>query len=93
MTPDSSDAVAVAAGPSSRVSEGEALRLACCSPAAGQRVDYTWFKSAAVGPGHPGQVWNISQATSADSGGYVCQMQTRDLEQNSTVLNIDVECK
>ncbi|XP_029694114.1 sialoadhesin-like isoform X1 [Takifugu rubripes] len=88
---DSSGAVTVAAGPSSRVTEGEALRLACCSPAAGQRVDYTWFKSAAVGPGHPGQVWNISQATSADSGGYVCQTRTGDQAQNSTVLNIEVE--
>lgn len=46
-----------------------------------------------MGPPHRGQVWNISQATSADSGGYVCQVQAGDQAQNSTVLNIDVECK
>lgn len=89
----SSSAVTVAAGPSSRAIEGETVRLACCSPAAGQRVSYTWFKGAEVGPRHRGQVWNISQATSADSGGYVCQVQAGDQVQNSTVLNIDVECK
>lgn len=93
FSPDSSSVVTVAAGPSRRVAEGDALRLACCSPAAGLQVGYTWFKSTAVGSRHRGQVWNISQATSADSGGYVCQIQSGDEAQNSTVLHIDVECK
>lgn len=89
----SSSTLSVAAGPSSRVIEGETLSLACCSPAAGQGVSYTWLKGADLGPRHRGQVWNISQATSADSGGYVCQVQAGLQAQNSTVLNIDVECK
>lgn len=92
-SPDSSGAVTVAAGPSSRVAEGETLRLACCSPAAGPQAGYTWFQSTGVGPRRRGQVWDISRVTSADSGGYVCQIQSGDAAQNSTVLTIDVECK
>lgn len=85
--------VTVAAGPSRQVTEGETLCLACCSSAAGLQVGYTWFKGTGVGSRHRGQVWNISQVTSADSGGYVCQVQSGEKAQNSTVLNIDVECK
>uniref|UniRef100_H3DP29 Ig-like domain-containing protein n=1 Tax=Tetraodon nigroviridis TaxID=99883 RepID=H3DP29_TETNG len=91
LVAESSGAVTVAAGPSSRVAEGETLRLACCSPAAGPQAGYTWFQSTGVGPRRRAQVWDISRVTSADSGGYVCQIQSGDAAQNSTVLTIDVE--
>ncbi|XP_073341861.1 cell adhesion molecule 4 [Pagrus major] len=91
LVADSSSAVKVSASPSSDITDGSALRLACCSPAAGPQASFRWYKSTSTSPRHTGQVWSISEATADDSGSYYCQMQTGDKVQNSTMLNIDVE--
>ncbi|XP_051262198.1 sialoadhesin-like [Dicentrarchus labrax] len=91
LVADASSAVTVSASRSSDVTEGEALRLACCSPAAGPQARFRWFKSTSTSPRHTGQVWDVSEVTSDDSGSYYCQIQTGDKVQNSTMLPIDVE--
>lgn len=92
LVADSSSAVAVSTSPSSDITEGVALRLACCSPAASPEARFRWHKNTGVTPRHhAGQVWNVSEVTVEDSGSYYCQIQTRDKVQNSTVLNIDVQ--
>ncbi|XP_044062581.1 B-cell receptor CD22-like [Siniperca chuatsi] len=91
LVTDSSNAVTVSASPSSYITEGTALRLACCSPAAGPQARFRWYKSTSTSSRHTGQVWNIGEVTSDDSGSYYCQVQTGDKVQNSTVLSIDVE--
>lgn len=90
-----SSAVVASASPPSGVTEGGALRLACCSPAAGSQAHYSWFKSTSTSPGpsHSGQVWNISQVTSDNSGTFYCQMHTGDRVQKSAPLSLDVECR
>ena len=90
---DSSSAVTASAGPSRHVVEGGALRLACCSPAAGPQTQYSWYKSTSITPRHTGQVWSIGGVTSDASGSYYCLMQSGDEAQNSTMMSIDVECK
>ncbi|XP_039974208.1 B-cell receptor CD22-like isoform X2 [Xiphias gladius] len=91
LVADSSSAVTLSGSPSSRIAEGLALRLACCSPSASSQAHFTWFKSTSATPRYKGQVWNVSEVTSDDSGSYYCQIQTGDQVQNSTVLVIDVE--
>lgn len=91
LVADSSSAITVSASPSSDIIEGVALRLACCSPAAGPQARFRWYKSTSSSPGHTGQVWNISKVTSDDTGGYFCQMHTGNQVKNSTMLPIDVE--
>ncbi|KAK1895665.1 Basement membrane-specific heparan sulfate proteoglycan core protein [Dissostichus eleginoides] len=91
LVADSSSAVMVSASPSSDITEGVALRLACGSPAASPQALFRWYKSASSTPRHTGQVWDISEVTPGDSGSYYCQIQTGDIEQNSTMLPIDVE--
>lgn len=88
-------AVVASASPPSGVTEGGALRLACCSPAAGSQAHYSWFKSTSTstGPSHSGQVWNISQVTSDNSGTFYCQVHTGDKVQKSAPLSLDVECR
>lgn len=94
FSPDSSSLpVTVSSSPSSGITEGGALQLACCSPAAGPQASFRWYKSTSTRPRHTGQVWHISGVTSDDSGSYYCQIQTGDRVQNSTMLPIDVECK
>ncbi|XP_041797744.1 sialoadhesin-like [Chelmon rostratus] len=83
--------VTVSSSPSSGITEGGALQLACCSPAAGPQASFRWYKSTSTCPRHTGQVWHISGVTSDDSGSYYCQIQTGDRVQNSTMLPIDVE--
>ncbi|KAF3840099.1 hypothetical protein F7725_018816 [Dissostichus mawsoni] len=92
LVADSSSAVTVSASPSSDITEGVALRLACGSPAASPQALFRWYKSTSSTPRHTGQVWDISEVTPGDSGSYYCQIQTGDIEQNSTMLPIDVEC-
>ncbi|XP_078109632.1 cell adhesion molecule CEACAM6 [Sander vitreus] len=91
LVTDSPSAVTVSASPSSDITEGGALRLACCSPAASPQARYRWYRSTSTSPRHTGQVWNISEVTSDDSGSYYCQIQTGEKVQNSTVLLVDVE--
>ncbi|KAF1387589.1 hypothetical protein PFLUV_G00081430 [Perca fluviatilis] len=91
LVTDSSSAVTVSASPSSDITEGGALRLACCSPAASPQARYRWYRSTSTSPRHTGQVWNISEVTSDDSGSYYCQIQTGEKVQNSTMLLVDVE--
>ncbi|XP_034409094.1 sialoadhesin [Cyclopterus lumpus] len=91
LVADSSGGVTVSASPSSDITEGGALRLACCGPAAGPRATFRWYKSASNGLRHAGQVWTIDEVTSEDSGSYYCQIDTGDNVQNSTQLHIDVE--
>uniref|UniRef100_A0A8D0CQ84 B-cell receptor CD22 n=1 Tax=Sander lucioperca TaxID=283035 RepID=A0A8D0CQ84_SANLU len=91
LVTDSPSAVTVSASPSSAITEGGALRLACCSPAASPQARYRWYRSTSTSPRHIGQVWNISEVTSDDSGSYYCQIQTGEKVQNSTVLLVDVE--
>nr|UQE85685.1 sialoadhesin [Thamnaconus modestus] len=86
-----SSAVVASASPPSGVTEGGALCLACCSPAAGSQAHYSWFKNMSPGPSHSGQVWNISQVTSDNSGTFYCQMHTGDRVQKSAPLSLDVE--
>lgn len=93
FSPDSSTAVTVSASPPRGITEGGALRLACCSPAAGPETLYTWYQNTSISPRHTTQVWNISQVTPDDSGSFYCQIQTGDNVQNSIMLDIDVECK
>lgn len=69
------------------------MRLACCSPAAASQAHYTWLKSTSASPSYKGQVWNISQVTSEDSGTFYCQIHTGDQVQKSAPLNLDVECR
>lgn len=88
-----SSAVVASASPPSGVTEGGALRLACCSPAAGSQAHYSWFKSTSTSTSHSGQVWNISQVTSDNSGTFYCQMHTGDRVQKSAPLSLDVECR
>ncbi|XP_071325030.1 B-cell receptor CD22 isoform X2 [Trachinotus anak] len=91
LVADSSSAVTASVSPSSGITEGVAVRLACCSPSATPQARFRWFKSSSAAPRHNGQVWNISEVTSDDSDSYYCQIQTGDKAQNSTILNIDVE--
>ncbi|KAK9513478.1 hypothetical protein VZT92_027006 [Zoarces viviparus] len=91
LVADSASAVTASASPSSDITEGGALRLACCSPAASPQARFGWYKSTSTGPRHAGQVWNISEVTSDDSGSYYCEIHTGDQVQNSTKLHIDVE--
>ncbi|XP_037641222.1 B-cell receptor CD22-like [Sebastes umbrosus] len=91
LVADPSSDVTASASPSGDISEGVALRLACCSPAAGPQARFRWYKSASTSPRHTGPVWNITEVTSDDSGSYYCQIQTGDKVQNSTVLPVDVE--
>ncbi|XP_069549193.1 opioid-binding protein/cell adhesion molecule homolog [Brachyistius frenatus] len=91
MVADSSSAVTVLSHPSRDITEGAALRLACCSPAAGPQARFRWYKSTSPSLKHHGQVWNISEVTSGESGSYYCQIQTGDEVQNSTLLDADVQ--
>lgn len=91
LVADSSSAVTMSASPSGGITEGDALRLACCSPSADPQARFRWFQSTSSSPRHDGQVWDIGDATSEDSGSYYCQMQTGDGVQSSTTLAIDVE--
>lgn len=92
----SSDVVALASPPSG-VAEGGALRLACCSLAAASQAHYTWIRStstsASLSPSYNGQVWNINQVTSDNSGTFYCQIHTGDQVQKSAPLILDVECR
>lgn len=92
-----SSTVVALASPPSGVTEGGALRLACCSPSAASQAHYTWFKSTStstsLSPSYNGQVWNISQVTSDNSGTFYCQMHTGDQVQKSASLSLDVECR
>ncbi|XP_035527873.1 protein amalgam-like [Morone saxatilis] len=91
LVAEASSAVSVSASRSSDITKGEALHLVCCSPAAGPQARFRWYKSTGTSPRHTGQVWDISEVTSDDSGSYYCQIQTGDKVQNSTMLPIDVE--
>ncbi|KAM9352886.1 sialic acid-binding Ig-like lectin 14 [Symphorus nematophorus] len=91
LVTDMSSAVTVSASPSRGITNGKALRLACCSPAAGPQARFRWYNSTSTSPRHTGQVWTISEVTSDDSGSYYCQIQTGDKVQNSKMLPIDVE--
>ncbi|XP_034468290.1 sialoadhesin-like isoform X2 [Hippoglossus hippoglossus] len=91
LVADSSSAVSTSVSPSGGITEGVDLRLACCSPSANQQARFRWFKSTSATPRYNGQVWNISAVAPDDSGSYYCQMQTGEGEQNSTMLDIDVE--
>lgn len=92
----SSDVVALASPPSG-VAEGGALRLTCCSPAAASQAHYSWLRStstsAILSPSYNGQVWNISQVTSDNSGTFYCQIHTGGQVQKSAPLSLDVECR
>ncbi|XP_015258495.1 PREDICTED: limbic system-associated membrane protein-like isoform X1 [Cyprinodon variegatus] len=87
---DSFGAVAVSAGPSHIVSEGAALSLACCSPAATAQSQFTWYKSTESRVLHAGQVWIIRDVTPEKSGNYHCQMKTGNDMQKSNFLAINV---
>ncbi|KAL7394037.1 hypothetical protein ABVT39_019739 [Epinephelus coioides] len=91
LVADSSSAVTVSVSPSSDITEGVALRLACCSPAASPQARFRWYKSTSTSPRHAGQVWNISDVTSDYSGSYYCEIQTGDNVQKSAMLPIDIE--
>ncbi|XP_042346395.1 sialoadhesin-like [Plectropomus leopardus] len=91
LVTESSSTVAVLASPPSDATEGTALRLACCSLADSPQVSYRWYKSTSTTPRHTGQVWNISEVTSEDSGSYYCQLQTEDQVENSSMLKVNVE--
>ncbi|CAB1420297.1 unnamed protein product [Pleuronectes platessa] len=91
LVADSSSAVSTSASPSGGITEGVDLRLACCSPSANPKARFRWFQSTSATPRYSGQVWNISTVASDDSGSYYCQMQSEEGEQNSTMLDIDVE--
>ncbi|XP_072250834.1 LOW QUALITY PROTEIN: cell adhesion molecule CEACAM6 [Leuresthes tenuis] len=91
LVADSSNEVAVSAGPSRVVIEGAALRLSCCSPAASSHADFRWYKSTNTSPLHGGQVWKINEITLDNSGSYFCQIQTGEKQQTSTMLAIDVQ--
>lgn len=93
FSPDSPSAVTVSTSPSSDITVGVTLRLACCSPEASSTALFRWYKSTSITPRHTERVWNITEVTSNDSGSYYCQIQTGDKVQNSSVLAIDVQCK
>lgn len=93
FSPDNSSAIAVSASPSGDITEGGALRLACCSPAAGPQAIFRWHKSTSTSPPRTGRVWSIGEVTSDDSGSYYCQIHTADKVQTSKKLHIDVECE
>lgn len=84
--------MSVSASPSSDITEGMALCLTCCSPAAGPKAHFRWYKTDGT-PRHAGQVWRMGEISSEASGSYFCQVQTGDKVQNSTVLTVDVQCK
>ncbi|KAF7656987.1 hypothetical protein LDENG_00033270 [Lucifuga dentata] len=94
LVADSSSAVAVSKSPSSDITEGMSLSLACCSPAASPHASphthLRWFKKTSVTSRHHA-LWNMDEVTSENSGSYYCQIQTRDKVQNSELLNIDVQ--
>ncbi|XP_029959251.1 sialoadhesin isoform X2 [Salarias fasciatus] len=86
----SGDAVTVLASPSGGISEGGAVSLACCSPAAaGPQAVFTWRRGSSLT--HSGQVWKIAGATSDHSGSYYCQTQEADKVQKSSLLSVDVQ--
>lgn len=91
--PDSTSAVTVLASPSTDITEGVALRLTCCSPLTQPGAHFRWYQNTSTTPRQTGQMWNISEVTSEDSGSYYCQMQSGDKVQNSTIMEIDVQCK
>ncbi|XP_077951467.1 limbic system-associated membrane protein isoform X2 [Gasterosteus aculeatus] len=91
LVADNSSAIAVSASPSGDITEGGALRLACCSPAAGPQAIFRWHKSTSTSPPRTGRVWSIGEVTSDDSGSYYCQIHTADKVQTSKKLHIDVE--
>ncbi|KAM7420324.1 hypothetical protein PAMA_014847 [Pampus argenteus] len=91
LVAESASAVTALASPSSDITEGVALRLGCCSPAASPDTRFTWYKTTSTNPRYTGQMWNMSEVTSADSGSYYCQTQTRDKVQSSATLTIDVQ--
>ncbi|XP_059195416.1 sialoadhesin-like [Centropristis striata] len=91
LVADSPSTVTVSATPSSDITEGGALRLACGSPAASPQASFRWYKSTSTSLKYTGQVWDLSEITSDDSGSYYCQIQAGDKVQNSTMLPIDVE--
>ncbi|KAG7229458.1 hypothetical protein INR49_012857 [Caranx melampygus] len=87
----SSSAVKALMSPPNGITEGGVLRLACCSPSASPQARFTWFRNTSATSRHEGQVWNISEVTSDDSGSYYCQIQTGDNVQKTAMLDIDVE--
>ncbi|XP_060907094.1 B-cell receptor CD22-like [Labrus mixtus] len=91
LVADSFSAVSVSASPSSDITEGRTLRLACSSPAATPQTRFRWYKSTSSSLKHTDQVWSVSDITSEASGSYFCQIQTGDKVQNSTMLHIDVQ--
>ncbi|XP_008285114.1 sialoadhesin-like [Stegastes partitus] len=91
LVAESPSAVTVLASPSTVITEGAAVRLACCSPAAGPQAHFRWYDSTSSSLQHSGQVWNISEVTSDQYGSSYCQIQTGDKVQNSTTLAINVQ--
>uniref|UniRef100_A0A8C7WZ94 Ig-like domain-containing protein n=1 Tax=Oryzias sinensis TaxID=183150 RepID=A0A8C7WZ94_9TELE len=91
LVTESPNDVAALAGPSSFITEGAALRLACCSPASTSQSIFRWFRSTNPSQVHDGQVWRFSKVKSDQSGSYYCQLQTGERKQNSTTVAIDVQ--
>ncbi|XP_034031204.1 B-cell receptor CD22-like [Thalassophryne amazonica] len=91
LVADSPSAVMASASPSDDITEGVALRLACCSPAAGPEAHVRWFQNTSATSKHSGVVWNVGEVTADFSGKYFCQIQTGGDTQDSPVLNIDVQ--
>ncbi|KAM3615292.1 uncharacterized protein V6R79_026156 [Siganus canaliculatus] len=91
LVADSPSTITVSASPPKDITEGGAVHLACCNPAAGPQAPFSWYKSPSLRQRHAGQVWTITQVTSDDSGSYYCRTQTGDKEQTSSMLLIDVQ--
>ncbi|KAM9310730.1 cell adhesion molecule 4 isoform 1-T2 [Pholidichthys leucotaenia] len=91
LVADSYNALTTLVSPSSGITEGEDLRLACCSPQAAPWATFRWYKKSNSSLQHSGQLWTISEVTPEDSDSFYCQLKIGAAVQNSTMLTIDIE--
>nr|XP_015224230.1 PREDICTED: uncharacterized protein LOC107080081 [Lepisosteus oculatus] len=67
----------VSISPSGAIAEGSSVTLTCSSSANPPVKNYSWFKINGTGPLYKGPNYTIINISSADSGQYYCEAQTR----------------
>ncbi|XP_029580271.1 sialoadhesin-like [Salmo trutta] len=83
----------VSVNPSGEIVEHSSVNLTCNSDANPPVQKYTWFKKTVISPKAFGQIYNITNIRSEDSGEYYCEAQNEKGASNSTVRLIIVSGK
>ncbi|KAL1005542.1 hypothetical protein UPYG_G00060430 [Umbra pygmaea] len=78
----------VSVSPSGEIVEGSSVSLTCSSDANPPVDKYTWYFKNKLLLNGSGQIYNISNISSEDSGPYICEAHNRIGSENSTALMI-----